>query len=60
MKYQWETRIDDHADDEEELLDYELAGVDDSEDEQLMKELEALGYDLDNLDAGPGVKNKGI
>jgi hypothetical protein len=59
MKYQWESRIDDYADDEEELLDYELAGVDDYEDEQIMKELEALGYDLDNLDAGPNAK-KGI
>lgn len=52
-KYQWDTNIDDYKDDDEELLDYELAGIDDYEDEENLKELEAMGYDLDNLDAGP-------
>jgi hypothetical protein len=55
-KYQWDSRIDKYSDDDEELLDYELAGVDDYEDEQNLKELEAMGYDLDNLDAGPNTK----
>jgi hypothetical protein len=56
MKYQWDSRIDEYSDDDEELLDYELAGMDDYEDEEAVRELEALGYDIDNLDAGPGVK----
>jgi hypothetical protein len=58
-RYQWDTKLDDYSDDEEELLDYEFAGVDDYEEEQLIAELEAMGYDIDNLDAGPN-QNKGI
>jgi hypothetical protein len=58
-RYQWDTRIDEYSDNEEELLDYEFAGVDDYEEEELIKEFEALGYDLDNLDAGPGVIKRG-
>jgi hypothetical protein len=34
--------------------------VDDYEDEQNLKELEAMGYDLDNLDAGPNAKKGSI
>jgi hypothetical protein len=51
-KYPWETRIDEGNDEDEGLLDDELAGLDEFEEELNAKELEGRGGDKDAQEGG--------